>query len=441
MNSDPEVMALRQISRKLSEAIQSFWDVLEAAYYGRFSLHEDGASPTSQLFKVGTALAIAMSASLLTSAIALPLVFPVAICWCVVAPCTGRPARRVQSFFETCAAGSLIPFVCLWCSSVALFRVARLLSHSAPKSLFRSWASLRRKIEKTFHPARSSSGDVVLLPFHRTQVPTRVEINTPTSREIATSTPLVNPPSNALVRCAGQRHRIFRFLDLPPELRNAVYRRALDPYKMLVCIPTRLLRANKQFNNAMSLLRTCHQIRREASTYFYNTTVFHVWTRYPFYRNIDPIMTNKIRDLHLVAFSNSRGFSGLTRILYWDLRRMQQLRNLTMTCREAELLKHGELIQESLRNMKETYCRQLGRVTIVVLIPKRATTAHVNSTREQLRSCLAYAQTAWGRKSRLSISLDSRVKSSKYTAYVAELAAHGWPRRASRSELYSSRMT
>jgi hypothetical protein len=86
-------MAVRQLSRKLSEAIQSFWDVLESAYYGRFSLHEDGASPISQLFKVGTALSIAMSASILTSAIALPLVLPVVIFWCLVAPCTGRPAR------------------------------------------------------------------------------------------------------------------------------------------------------------------------------------------------------------------------------------------------------------------------------------------------------------------------------------------------------------
>ena len=432
-------MAFRQISHKLGEAIQSFWDVLEAAYYGRFSLHEDGASAISQLFKVGTALTIAMSASVLTSAIALPLVLPVVVCWCVVAPCTGRPARRVQSFFETCTAGSLIPFVCLWCTSVALFRVVKLLSHSVPKSLFRSWASVSRKIEKTFHPARSPSDDVVL-PFYRTHVPTRVEATIPTSPDAVTLTQSAKPPSNMLVRYAINRPRTFRFLDLPPELRNAVYRRALDPYKRLVCIPTRLLRANKQFNNAMSLLRTCHQIRHEASTYFYNTTVFHIWTRYPFYRNIDPLMTSKIREVHLVTFSNSHGFNGLTRVLYWDLRRMQQLRNLTITCRDADLLKHGELIQGSLKTMKETYCRQLGRVAIVVLIPKPATPGQVNSTREQLRSRLAYAQSAWGRKSRLSVTLDKRVTSSKYTTFVAELAAHGCPRRPSRSELHPSRM-
>jgi hypothetical protein len=432
-------MAVRQLSRKLSEAIQSFWDVLESAYYGRFSLHEDGASPISQLFKVGTALSIAMSASILTSAIALPLVLPVVIFWCLVAPCTGRPARRIQSFFETCAAGSLIPFVCLWCTSVALFRVVRLLGRSAPKSVFRSWASVSRKIEKTVHPARPSSDDVVL-PLYRTYRPTQVKNTTTSSSEIITTTQPIKRPSNILGRHGISRPRTFRFLDLPPELRNAVYRQALDPYNMLVCVPTALLRANNQFKNAMSLLRTCHQIRHEASTYFYNTTVFHVWTRYPFYRNIDPIITNKIRELHLITFSNSRGFNGLPRVLYWDLRRMQQLRNLTITCRDTDLVKHGELIQESLKTMKEAYCRQLGRVAIVVLIPKRATAVQVNSTREQFRSRLAYAQSAWGRKSRLSVTLDIRVKSSKYNGYVAELAAHGCPRRPLRSELHPSRM-
>src|SRR5271163_458423 len=167
-------MAMRAMATKMGEAVQSFWDVLEAAYYGRFSLHEDGASPISQLLKVGTALTIAMSASVLTSAIALPLVVPVIICWCLVAPCTGRPARRIQSFFETCAAGSLIPFVCLWCTSVALFRVVRLLGRSAPKSIFRFWASVSRKIDKTFHPAPSSSNDFVL-PVYRTDRPTHVQ--------------------------------------------------------------------------------------------------------------------------------------------------------------------------------------------------------------------------------------------------------------------------
>jgi hypothetical protein len=432
-------MAVRQFSHKLSEAIQSFWDVLEAAYYGRFSLHEDGASPISQLFKVGTALTIAMSASVFTSAIALPLVLPVVICWCLVAPCTGRPARRVQSFFETCAAGSLIPFVCLWCTSVALYRVVKLLSRSAPKWVFRSWASVSRKIEKACHPIRPSSDDVVL-PMYRYYRPTHVENTTPSSSEVTSTIQPTKPPSNKLVHYNIRRPQTFRFLDLPRELRNAVYRRALDPYNMLVCVPTVLLRANNQFKKAMSLLRTCHQIRHEASTYFFNYTVFHVWTRYPFYRNIDPLITNKIRELHLVTFSNSRGFNGLPRVLYWDVRRMQQLRSLTITCRDTDLIKHGDLIQESLKTMKEAYCRELGRVAIVVLIPKGAPTAQLNSTREQLRSRLAYAQPAWGRKSRLSVTLDIRVKSPKYTGYVAELAAHGCTRRPLRSELHPSRV-
>jgi hypothetical protein len=433
-------MAMRAMATKMGEAVQSFWDVLEAAYYGRFSLHEDGASPMSQLLKVGTALTIAMSASVLTSAIALPLVIPVIICWCLVAPCTGRPARRIQSFFETCAAGSLIPFVCLWCTSVALFRVAKLLSRSAPKSVFRSWASVNRKIEKTFHRTYPSS-EGVILPIYRPHRPVPVGSTPANSSEIVLANEATKNRPAILVRCGIRRPRTFRFLDLPPELRNAVYRQALDPYKMLVCVPTRLLRANAQFNNAMSLLRTCRQIRHEASTYFYNSTVFHVFTRYPFYRNIDPVITSKMRELHLVTFSNSRGFNGLARILYWDLRRMPLLRYLTITCRDADLIKDGELIQNSLKTMKETYCRQLGRAVIVVLIPKRATAGQVNATREQLRSRLAYAQPAWGPRSHLSATLDTRVKSSKYTAYVAELTAHGCKRGPLRSEIRSNRFT
>src|SRR5271156_5039444 len=220
-------MAMRAMATKMGEAVQSFWDVLEAAYYGRFSLHEDGASPISQLLKVGTALTIAMSASVLTSAIALPLVVPVIICWCLVAPCTGRPARRIQSFFETCAAGSLIPFVCLWCTSVALFRVVKLLARSAPKSIFRSWASVNRRIEKTFHRTYPSSEDAIL-PIYRPHRPIPVEST------IISTNESTKRPSDLLVHCGIRRPRTFPFLDLPPELRNAVYRRTLDPYKMLV---------------------------------------------------------------------------------------------------------------------------------------------------------------------------------------------------------------
>ncbi len=451
-------MVLRNALEKLGEAVQSFWDILEAAYYGRFNLHEDGASPSSQLLKVGTALTIAMSASVLTSAIALPLVMPVILCWCMVAPCIGRPARTVQSFFETCAAGILIPFVCLFCTSVALFKVTRLLGHSTPKSFYRIYGRLDRKVRQCFDRS-TKSDDGTILPIYNTSntvltsnaiTPAnnvtapignvkesisnvaepvnnakrpvdKTKINSPasdaTSNQMRSSLPILAPFRN-------KRSRPFPFLELPLELRINVYQKAFEPYRELRCSPTRLLRANGEFRNAMSLLRTCHQIREEASKYLFRSTNFIVQSRYPFYRNIDPVLIGKIRDMCLEISSNSRGLSGVHRILYWDLRRMTQIRRLTIKMRDVDMIKHGELIGSALGDLRRTYCQRLLIATVEVSLqrPRHNNTQPGRHVKDLLGSCLDRAKADWPLGSWRSVELDPLWQVSKKPLCIGRLA-------------------
>lgn len=412
-------MMLRVCLAKLGEAVQSFWDVLEAAYYGRFSLHQNGCSPSSQLFRVTIALSIAMTASILTSVIVLPLVLPVILSWCMVAPCSGRVARKIQSFFETAAAGSLIPFVCLYCTGVASFRVMRLLSHSTPKSVYRFYTKVERRIRKWFRNPQQA--DVIVdLPLYRTNAVTPFKNGVNTSH-VGVTTPRSIPPPSKIALYRKRHSRAFRFLDLPPELRMAVYYQAFRPYRQLVCLPTRLLRANREFKNATSLLRTCRQIRYEASTYLFGRSTFYVFTRYPFYRNIDPQLTTHIRDMHVVTCSNSRGYNGLNRVLYWDLRRMRQLRRITISLRDTDLLRHGELIGNALRNLKQINCLNLVLVTIIVMFPPSISLQHGRHVKEQLLSWLDHAKVVWPSRSWTFAALDPLGKEGKRSICVGEV--------------------
>ena len=450
-------MVLRNALEKLGEAVQSFWDILEAAYYGRFNLHDDGASPSSQLLKVGVALTIAMSASILTSAIALPLVMPVILCWCMFAPCTGRAARSTQNFLETCAAGILIPFVCLFCTSVALFKVTRLLSHSTPKSVYRLYGGLDRKVRNVFdRSAKSDHGTVLpiyhmnntVLTSHNTTLANNV--TAPNSNIVRAISDATEPASDVKVpfddksitvpatdatskrmtsplRIVAFRHRrsrAFQFLDLPPELRIRIYQKTFEPYRELRCSPTRLLRANRDFRHAMSLLRTCHQIREEATTYLLRSTNFVVQSRYPFYRNIDPLLTDKIRQLCLEITSNSRGLSGVHRIFYWDLRRMTQIRILTIKMRDVDLIKHGELIGSALGDLRRTCCQRLMVVKVEVSLqrPRHNNTQPGRHVKDLLGSCLDRAKADWPLGSWKSVDLDPLWQVSKKPLCVGRLA-------------------
>jgi hypothetical protein len=121
------------------------------------------------------------------------------------------------------------------------------------------------------------------------------------------------------------------FLGIPAEARNKIYSFVVEHYNSLDCRPNILLRPRKQFLHAMALIHTCRQIRDEAHLMVLNRILFNVWTRYPFYRQVRPVVLwNEIRTIHLVAQINSHGFSRIAGALQ-DIRHMFGLRDLYIT--------------------------------------------------------------------------------------------------------------
>ena len=60
---------------------------------------------------------------------------------------------------------------------------------------------------------------------------------------------------SALVLCGDGEY--FRFLDLPAEIRNAVYELVARRPKQPVCVPDRLLRPSEEMDLAKGCLRQC----------------------------------------------------------------------------------------------------------------------------------------------------------------------------------------
>ena len=421
MNLRPRELG-RQCLEKAHQLIESIWDVLEDSYYGKFKLRAPGRTPVGQLLRVTTALTIAFTASIVSSAVALPFILPTLLFWCLVAPLRCVFTRRVQSFFENLAAGSLIPFVCLWCACVAAYRVTIILGRTTAKSSVRGVARMIRKARFCFdkkgtkdettilpltEPSKTAldvrqkeinqrSEDLlgeILMPLETALIATTKHLDAPS----VPNAPPRAPPPRSIVQSPPKRKRpskhAFPFLSLPPELRNRIYTLVLSPYQSLNCTPTPLLRANKPFRSAMSLLRTCRQIRHEAGSHFFSSTTFHLHSRYPFYRNITPhLLHAHLSSLHIITLTNSRGHSNLPRILTHDLPLMPRLTTLALTLTHTDFLQHQETIGHTLRTLRRHHTPALAATMISIPCPS----SQGAIIRERLRFWLGQARPAFG---------------------------------------------
>jgi len=184
----------------------------------------------------------------------------------------------------------------------------------------------------------------------------------------------------------------FRFLDLPPELRNRIYDTHIQASGVLDCMPTKLLRPNQTYRKAVNLFQTCRQIREEAYRYFFTSTLFVVPARYPFYRSLQPSLLNYVSEMSLVAQSNSRGYSGLYSILIYDLPRMARLQDLSLYMSYEDYVKWQRLISVAFNHLK----RDLPSLSFAKLCV--STLAHNSpnvSLQRSLSACLDEARASW----------------------------------------------
>ncbi len=204
-------------------------------------------------------------------------------------------------------------------------------------------------------------------------------------------------------------------LGIPAELRSKIYRFTVEHYDILDCRPTLLLRPRKQFRHAMALIRTCRQIYDEAHMVVYGFTLFHVWTRHPFYRQLKPAIWNEIKEVHLAAEINSRGSSNLAAALR-DLDHMLGLRDLYIT------VGNFRDFEENYRNLISIFSRLRHRLKDLSLIQvntkcPRKEDYQANRSLKKLLVC-AVLQGAWPADKEVGIMRTLFGKFTRWRAFV-----------------------
>lgn len=119
-------------------------------------------------------------------------------------------------------------------------------------------------------------------------------------------------------------------MQIPAEIREIIIRMSVIHYDVLDCRPTIVLRTRMQFRTALALVRTCHQLYREGHRILLACTLFHVWTRNPFYRQLKPYLWKEMTMIHLAAQLNSKHTSRIATVIR-DLDNMPSLGNIHLS--------------------------------------------------------------------------------------------------------------
>ena len=190
----------------------------------------------------------------------------------------------------------------------------------------------------------------------------------------------LNPVRNNIRRALLPLHHprrggFSRFLDLPHELRKLVYSfSALNHYRP-TANPTLTLCASHSFRQALSILRTCRQIRSEATYIVMALTRFSAHSRYPFYQNISASLLKHVREVQVKLCSHLNGTFGSTdfgHVFNDGLPGMPQLQDLYITINCTDFLPISQALSGAVQALK-THLRELSMVQITV------NTAHYNN--------------------------------------------------------------
>jgi hypothetical protein len=154
-----------------------------------------------------------------------------------------------------------------------------------------------------------------------------------------------------------------RLLQIPVEVRELIIRMSVVHYDVLDCRPTILLRPRKQFRDAMAFIRTCRQLYQEGRMIVLARTLFHVWTRSPFYRQLKPAAWNELTMIHLAAQLNNQHTSRLAAAIR-DLNHMGGLRDIYLTIWDFIDFQRNEIAVASVFGPLRNYLQELSLVQV-----------------------------------------------------------------------------
>lgn len=121
----------------------------------------------------------------------------------------------------------------------------------------------------------------------------------------------------------------LQFLAIPYDIRHMVYLLLLASVVSVDCMPTWVLKPNRQFLTLTSLFRACRQTRDEFAPVFYRKILFSIYLEYPFhrlYRELCLPAIHGLREIHLTI--NTRV---LTETCWQTLRGATNVRELYFT--------------------------------------------------------------------------------------------------------------
>lgn len=122
----------------------------------------------------------------------------------------------------------------------------------------------------------------------------------------------------------------LQLLALPYDIRRMIYRWLLEPIIALDCSPTWTFRPNNNFLSVTALLRVCCQTREEFLPIFYDSILFSIYPRAPFYRfyrHLQQPAIHGLREIHL-SFDNA---PTMIERCWRDLREATAVRELYIT--------------------------------------------------------------------------------------------------------------
>lgn len=184
-----------------------------------------------------------------------------------------------------------------------------------------------------------------------------------------------HPQQTDLEMCRMANHSCGRvqaastLLQMPVEVRELIIRMSVVHYDLLDCRPTILLRPRKQFRDAMALIRTCRQLFQEGRPIVLARTLFHVWTRSPFYRQLKRAVWNELTMIHLAAQLNSQQTSRLAAAIR-DLNYMGGLRDIYLTIWDFIDFQRNEIAVASVFGPLRNTLRELSLVQVNIICPR-----------------------------------------------------------------------